>query len=108
MPHSYNDIWVYLAYVREALNTSHLALHEPYFGKDTGISRVKINGWLLEQAALSGTSGVDPVELVLRYLNPTLIVLALFAFYALARILVKSAAGAFWQDACMPFSSSST
>lgn len=94
VPHSYNDIWVYLAYVREALNTGHLALFEPYFGHETGMSRVKINGWLLEQAALSRTSGVDPVELVLKYLNPTLVVLALLAFYALARVVLKSASGA--------------
>ncbi|HET7270736.1 MAG TPA: DUF6077 domain-containing protein [Rubrobacter sp.] len=94
VPHSYNDIWVYLAYVREALNTHHLALHEPYFGHETGMSRVKINGWLLEQAAFSRTSGVDPIELVLRYLDPTLILLALLAFYALARVLLKSAQAA--------------
>jgi uncharacterized protein DUF6077/uncharacterized protein DUF6541 len=94
VPHPYNDIWVYLAYVREFLSTEKLALYEPYFGNETGLSRAQINGWLLEQAALSRISGIDPVELVLRYLAPTLVVVALLAFYALARALFKSEAAA--------------
>jgi len=48
VPHPYNDLWVYLAYVREFLNTESLARFEPYFGNETGASRVRINGWLLE------------------------------------------------------------
>lgn len=48
MPHSYNDLWVYMAYVREFLNTEQLARFESYFGNETGASRVRINGWLLE------------------------------------------------------------
>ncbi len=94
VPHPYNDIWVYLAYVREFLSTEKLALYEPYFGNETGLSRAQINGWLLEQAALSRISGIDPVELVLRYLAPTLVVVALLAFYVLARTLFKSEAAA--------------
>jgi hypothetical protein len=94
VPHSYNDLWVYMAYVREFLNTEELARFEPYFGNETGASRVRINGWLLEQAALARVSGLDPVDLVLRYLNPTVVVLALLAAYALARLLLKSEAAA--------------
>ncbi len=94
MPHSYNDLWVYMAYVREFLNTEQLARFESYFGNETGASRVRINGWLLEQAALARVSGLDPVDLVLRYLNPTVVVLALLAAYALARLLLKSEAAA--------------
>ena len=92
VPGANGDIWVYLAYVREFLNTDRLASHEPYFGNETGLSRVKINGWLLEQASLSRISGIDPVDLVLHYLAPTLVVIALLAFYALARTLFKSEA----------------
>lgn len=55
---------------------------------------MKFNGWLLEQAALSRTSGFDPVEFVLRYLNPALVALTLLAPYALARVVLKSASGA--------------
>ncbi len=94
VPHSYNDMWVYLAYVREFLNTETLARFEPYFGNETGASRVRINGWLLEQAALSRVSGLDPVDLVLRYLNPTVVVLSLLAAYALMRLLLKNRAAA--------------
>ncbi len=93
-PFFYDDIWVYLAWVREFLSTDKLALYEPYFGHETGLSRVMIDGWLLEQAALSRASGVDPIELMLHYLAPTLVVVALLAFYALARALFRSEAAA--------------
>jgi hypothetical protein len=88
------DIWVYLAYVRDFLSTDKLALYEPYFGNETGLSRVKIDGWLLEQAAFSRISGIDPVELVFDFLAPTLVIIALLAFYTLARTLLKSEAAA--------------
>ncbi|MDQ3913248.1 MAG: DUF6077 domain-containing protein [Actinomycetota bacterium] len=93
-PFFYDDIWVYLAWVREFLSTDKLALYEPYFGHETDLSRVMIDGWLLEQAALSWASGVDSIELVLDYLTPTLVVVALLAFYALARALFRSEAAA--------------
>jgi len=86
----YGDLWVYLAWIREFLSTDSLGLYEPYFGDETGLSRVRINGWLLEQAALSRVSGLDPIELTIVYLKPTLVVVALLAFYALARTLLKS------------------
>lgn len=89
-PNLYEDAWVYLAYAREFLNSDRLARYEPYFGNETGLSRLKINGWMLEQAALSRVSGIDPVELVLWYLNPALVIVGLLAFHALARILFKS------------------
>jgi len=85
------DTWDYLSWVREYISTDRLALHDPYFGtKISEFSRVKINGWILEQAALSHLTGIDPVELVLKYLAPTLVILSLLAFYALARTLFKS------------------
>jgi hypothetical protein len=94
VPHPYEDIWVYLAYVQEFLSTDNLASHEPYFGRMTELSRAQINGWLLIQASLSQISGIAPVELVLDYLAPTLVIIALLAFYALARSLLNSEAAA--------------
>jgi hypothetical protein len=94
VPGVYEDIWVYLAYVREFLSTESLALYEPYFANQTEFSRAQINGWLLLQAALSRASGIDPIELVLGYLAPTLVIMALLCFYALARSLFKSEAAA--------------
>ena len=90
IPGFYNDWWVYVAYVRELMNTHDLGRYEPYFGTETGISRLKINGWLLEQAAFSRLSGIDPVNLVLQYLGPTTVLVSLLAFYALVRVLLKS------------------
>jgi hypothetical protein len=94
VPHPYNDIWVYLAYVRDFLEADRLALREPYFGSVAELSRAQINGWLLQQAALARISGIDPVVLVLDYLAPTLVFVSLLAFYALARTLFKSQATA--------------
>ena len=73
-PSFYGDIWIYLSWVREFLSGDRLASEEPYFGSEVDLSQVRINGWLLEQAAFSRVSGVDPVELVFSYLNPVLVV----------------------------------
>ena len=89
-PFPYDDIWVYLAWVREFLDAGNGALREPYFGDPVGASRARVNGWLFEQAALSRASGIDPVDLVLGYLVPTLVVMSLLAFYALARVLLRN------------------
>src|SRR5215210_5828558 len=89
-PSSYGDIWVYLAWVRAYLGPGGLGAAEPFFGGEVGLSRAKINGWLVEQAALSKVSGVDPVDFVFSYLNPVLVAVALLAFYALARVLLRS------------------
>jgi len=94
VPHPYNDIWVYLAYVRDFLEADRLALREPYFGNIAELSRAQINGWLLQQAALSRISGIDPVVMVFDYLAPTLVCVSLLAFYALARTLFRSEAAA--------------
>src|SRR5215216_2060480 len=51
VPQIYDDTWVYLANIREFLNTDKLGVYESYFGNETGLSRIKINGWLLEQVA---------------------------------------------------------
>ncbi|MGB3634737.1 MAG: DUF6077 domain-containing protein [Rubrobacteraceae bacterium] len=89
-PGLYGDIWVYLAWIRDFLNTDRLALQEPYLGSDLGISRASINGWLLEQAALSRVSGIDPIVMMLEYLNPILILVALMSIFTLALILFKN------------------
>lgn len=89
-PSFYGDIWVYLSWVREYLGGGRLAFEEPYFGEEVGLSRARINGWLLEQAAFSRVSGVEPVDLLFSYMNPALVVAALLAFYALARVLFES------------------
>jgi hypothetical protein len=91
VPSSYDDIWVYLSWVKDFADSEKLALLDPYFGERIAeFSRAKVNGWLLEQASLSRVSGLDTIELVLRYLTPTLVVVALLMVYALALAIVKS------------------
>ena len=86
------DSWVYLAYVREHIGADRLAVTDAIFGlqsEDLYLStRTMLNGWLLEQAALSRASGIPPVELVLDYLAPVLVIMSLLAIYALARLLL--------------------
>ena len=90
VPNSYDDAWVYLSWVADFAGSDTLALRDPYFGeKIAAFSRAKVNGWLLEQAALSRVSGLGTIELVLRYLTPTLVVVALLIVYALARALLE-------------------
>ena len=91
VPNSYDDIWVYLSWAKDFANSERLALRDPYFGeKIAEFSRAKVNGWLLEQAALSRASGMDTIELVLRYLTPTLVLVALLMVYSLALVVSKS------------------
>ncbi len=91
VPSSYDDVWVYLSWVKDFANSERLALLDPYFGERIAeFSRAKVNGWLLEQAALSRVSGLDTIELVLRYLTPTLVIVALLMVYALALTVSKS------------------
>lgn len=89
------DAWLYLTYVQDFVERSRLAFYLPYSTSEAGnFSRLAINGWLLEQAALARVSGVDAVDLVLRHLAPALVVLALLSIYSLARVLFGSAAAA--------------
>jgi hypothetical protein len=104
VPEMYDDLWIYLSNVREFTSADRLALYGPYFGEDVGLSRVRINGWLLEQAALSRVTGIDTIDLVLHYLAPTLVVMALLAFYALARsVLEQRSAALFAASVCALF-----
>jgi tetratricopeptide (TPR) repeat protein len=89
------DVWAYLANVQDFSNAESLAFYHPYFGGEyKGFSRMMINGWLLEQAALVRVSGVDPFEMTLKYLTPTLVVLSLLAVYALAKTIIRNETGA--------------
>ncbi|MGB3634302.1 MAG: DUF6077 domain-containing protein, partial [Rubrobacteraceae bacterium] len=87
MPWVDGDTWNYLAWVRDYLETDRLAAVNPYFGTETGLSRILINGFFLEQAALARLSGLDPITLAFRYLSPTLTAVSLLALYALGRRL---------------------
>ena len=75
-PSAFGDIWIYLSWVREYLDGGMLASVEPFFGDYVGLSRARINGWILEQTAVARVSGVDPVHVVFSYVNPTLAVVA--------------------------------
>jgi tetratricopeptide (TPR) repeat protein len=83
VPKAGDDVWIYLSYIRSFLESGRLST-------SGASSRLAVNGWLPEQSVLSSISGLDPVDLVLRYLAPALVVVALLALYALARTLLKN------------------
>src|SRR5918993_1272407 len=76
VPSSYDDIWVYLSWVKDFASSERLELVDPHFGE-----RI---------AEFSRVSSLDTIELVLRYLTPTLVVVALLMVYALALTAFKS------------------
>lgn len=82
------DYWLYLSKVRDALELGGLAAG---LG---GFTRLDVNGWLPEQAALSLVSGVDPGEMIRGYLAPVLATAALLSLYALALALLRSESAA--------------
>lgn len=86
VPGTGEDSWVYLSYIREYLEGAGLGASNPYTGEASGgFSRLTLNGWLVEEAALARVSGLEPVSLFHGYLTPTLVIFSLLAFYALAR-----------------------
>jgi tetratricopeptide (TPR) repeat protein len=89
------DTWPYLAYIADFSERDRLALYGPFSGPESAVfNRMFLNGWLLEQAALVKVTGIAPVELVLDYLAPALVILALLAFYSLALTLFEDRSAA--------------
>ena len=84
------DSWIYLAYVQDYVDSANLTFNNVLvsgLATDGYMSfRTSINGWLLEQAAMSRISGTPPVDLVLSHLAPMLVLVSLLAVYALSTI----------------------
>lgn len=81
-----SDTWAYLMYVQKFLELGKINSFIPGFGRSS------LSGWLLEQAAISRLSGVEPVDLALNYLTPLLVVMGVLAFYNLASTLFEKPA----------------
>jgi tetratricopeptide (TPR) repeat protein len=100
VPEPNEDHWAYLAYVQEYLDSERLALINPIYGTEfAGFSRLMLNGWLAIQAAFSGISGINPVDLASGYLTPALVLFSLLAFYWLARTLFENESAALFAGA---------
>jgi hypothetical protein len=83
------DEWIYLAYVQDFVSPGGLAAREPFYGGPVSFTRIQMSGWLLEHAAFSQLSGIEPVNLTLNYLPPALTAIAVIAFYPLAKALLE-------------------
>ena len=91
------------------LNSDKLGLISPFYGTEAqGFSRLMLNGWLMIQAAFSGVSGINAVNLASGYLVPALVLFSLLAFYWLARTLFEDEGAALFAGALYGFSCSST
>lgn len=100
VPEPNEDHWAYLAYVQGYLGAEKLGLTNPFYGTETqSFSRLMLNGWLAIQAAFSGVSGINPVELASGYLVPALVLFSLLAFYWLARVLFENEGAALFAGA---------
>ena len=88
---AYGDRWNYAAYMRQYLDWPHLVSDVPNLQNPTADFRMKYDGWLVIEAYMSWIAGVDPIDMLVLYLPPLLMVISLFAFYSLARELFKSA-----------------
>ena len=86
------DTWLYLTYLQDYVGRDRLSLYPPYAqGEVASFTRMTINGWLVELAALSRVSGLEPARMLLSYMAPALVVVALLSFYTLARTLLGNA-----------------
>lgn len=79
------DMWSYLGFVQGFSDVD-----QPR----SAWGRYALNGWVFEQAAMVRITGLEPVPLVQDYLAPVMVVVAVLAFYWLARILFESNAAA--------------
>lgn len=86
-----NDEWVYLGYIRDFLAPGNLAVYEPFYGEVASFNRIYMSGWILEQAAFSRISGLDPVPMALTYLPPVVMVCAVAASYFVAKAVLVEA-----------------
>lgn len=91
------DTWLYLTHVQDYVGRDRLSLFPPYApGEVTSFTRITLDGWLVELAALARVSGLEPARMLLFYAAPTLVVMSLLSFYTLARTLLGSASRALW------------
>ena len=77
------DDWVYMAYVNEYVHHD-LDASAPQAGSGT-YQRMRANVWVVEEALIADTSGVQPHDLLLSFLPPILTLMAAAATFALAK-----------------------
>lgn len=85
-----SDDWVYLGYVNEYLHADGIDASEAPSGGGS-YQRMRANVWVVQQALLADAADVEPEGLLMSYLPPLLILLALAGTYTLAMGLFRNA-----------------
>ena len=84
------DDLVYMAYVNEYSRGDALDASGPFLDTRPGaFGRMQINVWVVLQALVTDSAGVDPIDLLLSYLPPLMTALAVVAMFTLAKGLFR-------------------
>ena len=84
------DDLVYMAYVNEYSRGDALDASAPYLDARQGaFGRMQINVWVVLQALVTDSAGVEPIDLLLSYLPPLMTALAVVAMFTLAKGLFR-------------------
>ncbi len=82
---------VYMGYVNNYMKSDALDASKPFLGtKQGGFGRMDVNGWVVTEALVAETAGVEAFGLLMDYLPPLMTVLAVGAMFALARGLFRN------------------
>ena len=84
------DDLVYMAYVNEYSRGGDLDASAPYLDARQGaFGRMQVNVWVVLQALVTDSAGVEPIDLLLSYLPPLMTALAVVAMFTLAKGLFR-------------------
>ncbi|MCH8025689.1 MAG: hypothetical protein IH866_02735 [Chloroflexi bacterium] len=84
------DDLVYMAYVNEYSRGDALDASGPFLDTRPGaFGRMQINVWVVLQALVTDSAGVEPIDLLLSYLPPLMTALAVVAMFTLAKGLFR-------------------
>lgn len=84
------DDWRYMTYVNSYLQEDKIDPLHPAGVGEVAYPRMAINVWVVDQAAIAKSAGVDAEHIVLDDMTPLLAVFALAATYCLAKGLFRS------------------
>jgi len=86
-----SDDWVYMSYVTEYVGSDALDASRPFLDTRPGqFGRMQFNVWVVMEALVADSAGVEPLSLLLDYLPPLMTLLVAAAAYTLARGLFRS------------------
>lgn len=86
----YGDAWFYVPVMRSFLQSPNLEVVDVYIGKNLMGARQLFGGWWVFQAYLSGLGNIAPVDMLLVYIRPLLMIVSLLGVYGLTKELSRN------------------